>query len=393
MRPLRRLVPSLLLALLTAAAAPARAAEPVAFVAEARLLARIVACTDTEAPLPAGVDPKVVASHCREMKRAMTKYKDRWLATARPFIAGLVPAGLPATVVYPFGGADLNNALAVYPDAAEITTLSLEYSGDPRTITTLRGGALATSLRLTAQFVGKLIAVNHNRTLDLERLVMDAVPAPLVFALVGLGLHDRELVSVHAFTLADDGAVRYLTADDLAAIDRDLALAPTPAKRRAASNAAFPHVEVRFRKRATASAPAGPVQVFRHLRANLANDHFGPDTAVGRHLAAKGRVAAMTKAASYLLWRGAFTNVRSWLLANMIWMISDSTGPPPSAATAAGFVQDVWGHFNGAAFAAPSDGGGELVRYFATQPARKLPFFFGYPDRANRAHLVVTRRP
>jgi hypothetical protein len=37
-------------------------------------------------------------------------------------------------------------------------------------------------------------------------------------------------------------------------------------------------------------------------------------------------VAAMTKAASYMLWNNAFTTMREWLVAHAVFMISDSTG-------------------------------------------------------------------
>ena len=36
----------------------------------------------------------------------------------------------------------------------------------------------------------------------------------------------------------------------------------------------------------------------------------------------------MTKAASYLLWWKEFSLIRNYLLKNMVWMISDSTGIP-----------------------------------------------------------------
>jgi len=384
-----RTVAALFAAAAMLVAGAAHAADPVDFTAQARALARVVACSDDRAPLPAGISDKEVRHHCRAIALAMKKYRERWLPRALPFFAEVVPKDLPTVVVYPFGGADLTNALAVFPDASEITTISLEYSGDPRTLAGLRGAALSKSLRLTRDFIAKLIAVNHNRTLDLEALVNDPVPAPLVFALVGLAIHDRELVDVRYFRLEADGAVHYLTAEDIAAIDTELARDRTSSRRRADSNAAFASVEVRFRKR---GAPDAPVQVFRHIRGNLADDHFTPDSPLGRHLAAKGRVAAMTKAASYLLWRTPFANIRAWLLANMAWMISDSTGPTPSDATAAGFEQEVWGRFNGAMFSAPHAGAKDMEALFAARPYRKLSFFFGYPDLNNEPHLVVTHR-
>ncbi|TNF27851.1 MAG: hypothetical protein EP329_18935 [Deltaproteobacteria bacterium] len=368
-------------------ASAAQAAEPYDFTPDAHALARVVACSEPDAPLPDGITEGEVRHHCRAIAVAMKKYRTRWLPKAQPFFAEVVPAGLPDVVVYPFGGADLTNALAVFPDAREITTLSLEYSGDPRALRSLRGKRLAKDLQLTREFIAKLIAVNHNRTIDLDALVDEPVPVPLVFALVGLAIHDRELVSVRYFTLGEDGAVRYLTDEDVAALDD--ALAAVPEKRREAwLNERFANVEVRFKRR---GVPDAPVQVFRHIRENLADSHFTPESPLYRHLAAKGRITAMTKAASYLLWRAPFSNIRGWLLSSMAWMISDSTCPTPTDAAAAGFEQDVWGRFDGAMFSAPHAGAKDMAAHFASRPYRKIAFFFGYPDVNNQPHLVVTR--
>ena len=42
------------------------------------------------------------------------------------------PKDLPTALVYPFGGGDLMAALQLFPEATEITTISLELAGDPR---------------------------------------------------------------------------------------------------------------------------------------------------------------------------------------------------------------------------------------------------------------------
>jgi len=377
------LVGALALTLLSAAAA----AEPHDFTSDAHDLARVMTCTEPDRPLPDGIKARDVRYQCRAIARAIGKYQKRWLAKAQPFFEEVVPDGLPDVVVYPFGGADLTNALAVFPAASEITTISLEYAGDPRTLQTLRGDRLKKDLRLTRDFIAKLIAVNHNRTIDLDALVDEPVPVPLVFALVGLAIHDRELVSVRYFDLAEDGSVRYLTDEDVAAIDDELTRVRT--KRRVAwLNERFANVEVRFKRR---DAPDAPIQTFRHIRQNLADNHLTLESPLYRHLAAKGRVTAMTKAASYLLWRGPFSNIRGWLLGNMAWMISDSTGPTPSDAEAAGFEQEVWGRFAGAMFSAPRSGQKDMAAFFSSQPYRAISFFFGYPDVNNKPHLVVTR--
>jgi hypothetical protein len=124
---------------LFALALPARAAEPQGadFSAEAKLLYRVVACAG-DAPLPAHIPAKTVEAHCKALSQKMKRYSERYAGEASRFIAALRPAGLPTTVVYPFGGGDLISVLTAYPDARDITTLSLEHAGDPRRLYDIR---------------------------------------------------------------------------------------------------------------------------------------------------------------------------------------------------------------------------------------------------------------
>jgi hypothetical protein len=87
---------------------------------EAKLLYRVAACGGSD-PLPANASAKIVDRHCKELLAAVEEYKRCWLAVAMPFIAKVVPAGLPTHVVYPYAGGDLVTALAVYPEALEFT--------------------------------------------------------------------------------------------------------------------------------------------------------------------------------------------------------------------------------------------------------------------------------
>jgi len=131
-----------------AAPTPAPVAAPADFIAEARALMRTVTCQG-DGPLPHGFDEATVAAYCRKQSKAITSYRDRYLPLAAPFLARLRPAGTPTTVVYPFGGGDLVSALTTYPDARDLTTLSLEHAGDPRRLSAIASKEqLAGSLEL-----------------------------------------------------------------------------------------------------------------------------------------------------------------------------------------------------------------------------------------------------
>jgi len=148
-------------------------------------------------------------------------------------------------------------------------------------------------------------------------------------------------------------------------------------------------MELRFRRRGDGSAP---IRVHRHFAANLNNDGFS-GSPLRAHLLAKGKVAAMTKAASYLLWNPNFSEIRSYLLEHLVFMVSDSTGIPPRLARNAGFEQITFGTFTGA-FLPLEDKAGLAAQFIALwqrQPHRKLPFRYGYPDSAGNFHLMITR--
>lgn len=373
-------------AILLAIASPARAEAPADFVADARLFHRVVACGGAE-PLPTGVDAKLVDRHCAEMARRYTRFRARYLEPAQAFFATHRPAGLPTQVVYPFGGGDLAGALVTYPEAREITTISLEHAGDPTRLAKLTRAQLRTALtEFRAASLG-LLTLNDSTSENMRKLERGGIPGQLSFHLLGMTAHGYEPVSLKFFTLTDDGAIEYLTPSKIEA------LRPKKAKKKRASwvdtdfSVAFTNMELSFRK---AGDPKAPVIVHRHFAANLANNAF-PGSPLEKHLRAKGKVSAMTKAASYLIWNSYFSGIRDYLLANMAWMASDSTGIPPRFARKAGFTQKTFGTFKGAfldeADPRTSD---QMVELWASQPRRKLPFRYGYPDAEKRVHLMIT---
>lgn len=108
------------------------------------------------------------------------------------------------------------------------------------------------------------------------------------------------------------------------------------------------------------------------------------------YLSGKKPVVAMTKAASYLLWRDNFSTIRNWLLANMEFMVSDSTGIPPKFAKQAGFTQEAFGTFE-ESFLGASPKANEDFRAL-WKKAKPLPFRYGYLDKKLHKHMLITRR-
>lgn len=350
------------------------------FVNQVRTMSRVTACVPG-VEVPARFDAQVVSSHCKALAALTAQWSKRWLARARPFFDQVVPTSeLPTRVVYPFGGGDLLTALVVFPRASEITTLSLEPSGDPRLLDALPPAELAAALLEVRTKVNHIFSIGHSKTTDMRRLANSRLPGDLPYALAALALNDLDVTSVRFFRLGPTGQPIYVTKADLDSVGL-----PDVTGRRSP----FANVEIEFESRA--GGQGAPRRVFRHIAVNLDDTHLEADPSVLRHLEAKGRVAAMTKAASYLLWWKEFGQIRDYLLTNMVWMVSDSTGIPTDLARAAGFEQIPFGKFDG-----PFLGGGnrptELFKKLWTEEAAPLSFRFGYPDSAGNNHLLITRR-
>ena len=358
------------------------------FTPTAQALLAVGACGD--GILPDGVTAELLGKHCAAVTKAQDDYKGKWVQAARPFFAARVPAGLPKAVVYPFAGGDLSTALTVYPDADEITTMSLEPAGDPRTLAALLAspappgklpGGLVKALDTIASELRFLYRVNFSNTMNMIGAMRGgALPTQLVFGLSALKVHGYEVTALRYFQLDDAGQLRYLT-------DEDVAKAPDATKGKAeARNRIFANAEVRFRK------PGGRVQIYRHIQVNLDNAHLKKDPRVLRHLEAKGPVAGMTKAASYLLSWESFSTMRGYLMKHVVWMASDATGIAPRWGKPAGFEYETYGGFVGPHIGAGNGVAKEWREEFEAQPRRELKFRFGYHDKKVANHLVLMKK-
>ena len=357
------------------------------FIAEARLIYAVAACGDAQTP--SGIDAAAVEFHCREVRRHVVTVRKDFINKARPFLAALLPENLPKNVIYPFGGGDLLTALATYPDATDFTTISLESAGDPRRLIKASGQELREALKEFRTMLVYLLDMHDNRTANLPPFERGILPGQLAFSLAAAVVYDYEPVSLSYFRIEPDGTLSYLTQADIAALEnvksRKLAsFMPQPD-----FSPAFRNMELTLRRH---GAGAGPeIIVHRHLAANLSNGNFR-NSPLKKYLEKKGTISAMTKAGGYLLWRDDFSVLRDYLLANMAFMISDSTGILPRHAVAAGFEQITYGTFNGAFL--DNKGGSdaaELRRLWQSQPYRKLPFRYGYTDILGAHHLMLMK--
>lgn len=371
-------------------AKPAAAQAGLDLIADARLLFQVAACPGTGAPNAPGFDARVLKVHCKRLRGQMARYRKNYVEKARPWLAALQPAALPTTVVYPFGGGDLLSALTTYSKAREITTMSLEHSGDVRGVRRLKGRHLAENLKLLRQTIAGLLALDDSTSVNMMKMQATPIPGQLAFFLVALAVYDYEPVSLRYFRVEADGSLHYYDAKEIAALEPKRARRLSGAWSKPGFSEAFSHSELVFRPR----GKEGPLLVHRHIAANLADRRLPKDGPLLTHLGKKGKVVAMTKAAAYLLWRRDFSHMRNYLLDHLVYMVSDSTGIPPNFTKQRGFNVTTYGRYNLCFFEKRFDPKIDalFVRLWRKQPRRRLPFRYGYPDRKGGWHLMIVQR-
>ena len=353
------------------------------FTAEVKLLYRVVACGGG-GPVPEGFDAAVVDAHCAELAKRTDKYKKTWVTVASPWLQKLKPQGLPTTLVYPFGGGDLISALTTYPEATDLTTMSLEHAGDPRRIHGITAKELKASLELIRQTSAGLLTANDSKTVNLMKGQRGELPGQLSFFLIALAVHGFEPLKLRYVKPAADGSVKGITQAEITELEKKNAQLLRSGWTSPDFSEAFSNLEITFAK------PGEKPRVHRHFAENLDDDHFGKDEPLQKYLDQKGRIVAMTKAASYLLWRDNFSKIRDYLIAHMEFMISDSTGIPPKYLENKGFAQTGYGKFNESFLGANPAHNADFRKIWSK--AEPLPFRYGYIDKSYQFHLLVTQK-
>jgi hypothetical protein len=365
-------------------------AAPAEFIDDVKALYQVVTCQ--EGALPENLDAKTVGKYCAKMKPKFERFREHWGADATKFLTALHPASLPSELVYPFGGGDMMMALTAFPHQTVYTTLSLELAGDPRRIKTLTDKkTLEQSLANIDQAATTTLLSNNSKSVNLSKIQKGDLPGQLSMHLMGLALHDYEPVSVRFFRIQDDGTLHYYSLAEVTAMEGQTATKLRANWQSPDFSPAFANVEVQFVPK---GQPAATRLIHRHIAADIGNEGLKKTPGVLKHLEAKGHVAVLVKAASYLLWNDNYSSIRDYLTGHLDFMLSDSTGVPLRFCKKAGLTLETYGGFEKTFLGTGGSNGQELAALFAAQK-RKLPFRFGYPDGSDKklAHMMVTRRP
>lgn len=288
-----------------------------------------------------------------------------------------------ATVLYPFGGPDLVNALALFPQADTYLLFGLEPPGaipDPAGMTR---GAIEAGLTGLKASLETFFRMNHFFTREMgRRLGRESFSSVTGLMLFFLAINDCEVLRAARIALGPGAKiVPGNAADD--AIDP---LQP-PRDR-------VPGVEIAFRRQ------GGTIRVVRYFMLDVS------DAALAKrspgfipYLKTYGRCATLVKSASYLMHRDGtreeaphFETIRTFLLAQSDFIVQDDSGIPLRF-----FPRDRWKlRFHGkygvpvAEFAHRRQR--DLWNEMCYNSTGTLPFSFGYDQRPGAANIMTAER-
>ncbi len=261
-----------------------------------------------------------MSAFCARQGKAIAAYRAGQLPGAAAGLARLRPAGLPTTVLQPFGG-DLLAALTAFPEARNVTTVSTARAGDPRRLMATRSAAeLRPALEQVRAATARLLGEPAGR---------DGAADPLALDMVALAVHGYQPVSLRFFRVERDGSLHYLTRAELSASKE-----PTHG---------FASAELVFAK--AGEDPRARARTHRLVSADLSDAGLARTPGVAAHLSSKGEVVALVTGAGPWLRRGDAGKARDLVLRQAVFILADAAAPFPLDRARAGLVQEAHGAY------------------------------------------------
>lgn len=319
-----------------------------------------------------------------EGKRAA--YRTGFVEKIGKVLKNEMPPRVPKAVIYPFGGSDFGGALATFPEALEVMTISLESAGDPRGLPPKSQAKIKAQMAEASKYLAEFFDRTDNSHQNVWGMENGILPAQLTFSIGEAAAFGLTPASLRFFRIESNGTFHYYVDSEIAALEKTKGEKVHGGWFNPKCQHAFLNMEIRYRRN------DGGIVIHRHVSADLSNDRFA-GSPLETYLKSLGKVAMMTKGASYLPWNAGFTAIKDYMCAYAAVMVSDSTGVLPWDAENAGLSVKTFGDFD-AAFVKPSDATAvaqsvKLRDYFRKQPHRDLAVRYGYSEIHGAPHLLV----
>lgn len=302
----------------------------------------------------------------RTVRAAWQRYEREHLTPMREWRGALAAADSP-DVFYPFSGPDISHALTLFPDAEHYVLIGLEPTGRIPAPEDDAPAQIAGGLSQLLSAVQDTLGRNYFKTVDMAEEIggteYSGVAGAILFF---LGAYNAEVLDAHYLYIEADGSVR---------AESQLQAGPS-------------HQGVRYVFRLN-----GKVRTVSYFSLNLADIELARQPNVKRWLASLPPGSTMLKAASFLMYRASFDDIRSVILSRSRRIVMDSSGMPffyvnrPEqwrVTLYGGYVRPV------AMFLERFEP--ELYFAYRSRETSPLPFSYGYNIERGQSHVIVAER-
>jgi hypothetical protein len=327
----------------------------------------IAGLESTQGPLAANQANPAWINFARVMDQSWGRFKQRQLEVMGAWASQELFQAQCPTVFYPFSGPDFVNMFTLFPQARTYLMVSLEPVGEIRNFSAPNDYSFFPGLQRSLY--------------DLLQLSFFITPK----LRVSLGKHDiKGVLSVLLFFMAREGVqveeVQYWV------MKPDGSIEETPATTApiACSLGETPGLKITF-TRPGASEP----QTLYYFRFNLGNNSMRQNQQFLSFLEKFGPLTTFSKAASYLMHKPYFSDIRQFILDKSLYVLESDSAIPVSYFDPSTWNLQFYGRYNGPINLFYNRYQPELAEIYQTsQDIRPLPFGICYHHRPRTSNLM-----
>ncbi|RME93474.1 MAG: hypothetical protein D6767_00880 [Candidatus Hydrogenedentota bacterium] len=304
----------------------------------------------------------IYQAYRQDVNKSWNRYREKTLQKIATWRKN-VPQGKNNVLFYPFSGPDMLHATAFFPNKDEYILLALEPAGtlpDPlKEIYPMNG---IVRLKGTLQ---NILGMGFFHTKVMAHTVgshsFSTITGVILFFLSRQGY---EILNVIPIQLDENGKEQVV---------------PHSAMQTKT-------VKILFRK------PKGNIQAVYYFSGDVSDRYFAEKKNLIRFLSKRQGFVTMLKAASYLMYRPSFDDIRNFILKSSAGLLTDSSGIPFHF-----FIPDLWDIQLYGSYTRPiplfiSRCQPDLKEAFIKNKANPLPFTYGYQMRIGNSHVLVIQR-
>jgi hypothetical protein len=318
------------------------------------------------------VNPKGWLEYAEEMNKVWNQFEQKHLKPMRAWATQELGSSqtVEGTVFYPFSGPDAVNMLAFFPQAKNYLLIALEPVGSLPVLQPGGNEPFYSGLELS---LSELLQFNFFFTKVMENdLVKKQVDGVLPVLLYFLGRENVRVLEVNYWQMQPDGSI----------IEE-----PVKAGEKL-NGAGIPGVKIVFQRR-----EGEPEQTLYYFRFNLQDNSWRSNPQFVKFLKGFAPYRSFVKAASYLMFKPHFGDIRQFILDRSQMVLQTDEGIPLRY-----FEPERWDRRFYGKYSCPiqlfancfqSDMAGI---YRQGENAKPLPFAIGYHHRLHSSNLMLTSR-